>query len=104
MSQEQRVKQKRICPQGHTYYKSSNCPACPFCEQQRKPAQGFMATLSAPAMRALEAKGISTLEQLAGFTEKEILSLHGMGKATMPKLRSSLQAAGLTFKQDKQEP
>lgn len=88
----------RTCKQGHQYYKSSDCPTCPVCEEQRKPADGFLSTLSAPARRALENKGIATVKQLAKFSETEILSLHGMGPGSMPKLRIALQNAGLSFK------
>ena len=27
---------KRVCPNGHTYYKSSDCPVCPICENEKK--------------------------------------------------------------------
>ncbi len=91
-------KTARTCPEGHLYYKSSDCPTCPVCEAQRKPAGGFLAALSAPARRALINAGISSLKQLAGHNEKEILGLHGMGPGSMPKLRNELKKAGLSFK------
>lgn len=90
-------KTMRTCPQGHTYSKSSDCPTCPICEEAKKPTEGFLATLSAPARRALEGEGITTLERLAGYSEKEIMKLHGVGPTTMPKLRQALQDAQLTF-------
>ena len=90
-------KTMRTCPQGHNYYKSSDCPTCPVCEAAKRPTAGFLATLSAPARRALEHEGITTLERLAEFSEKEILKLHGVGPTTMPKLRQALQDAQLTF-------
>ncbi|MET0392042.1 MAG: hypothetical protein ABW019_02825 [Chitinophagaceae bacterium] len=46
----------------------------------------------------MEGAGITTLHQLAALSEKEILELHGMGPASLPILRSALQAAGLAFK------
>lgn len=88
----------RVCPHGHQYYKSSDCPTCPVCETQRKPANGFLAPLSAPARRALEYAGIHTLAQLATKTEAEILTLHGMGPASIPKLRKALAAEKLSFR------
>jgi len=91
-------KNLRVCKQGHTYYKSSDCPTCPVCEQERKPDSGFLAILAAPARRALENAGISTLEQLSSRSEPEILMLHGMGPGSMPKLRSALTAEGLSFR------
>src|SRR4051812_14840592 len=91
-------KNLRTCDKGHTYYKSSDCPTCPICEQERKPEHGFLSLLSAPARRALENNGITSLQQLSNFSEKEILKFHGMGPASLPKLRTALQTNGLTFK------
>lgn len=88
----------RLCPNGHRYYKSSDCLICPLCEQQRRPVEGFLSVLSAPAGRALENKGVKTLKQLSRFSEKEILALHGMGKTSIPLLKEALLKAGLTFK------
>ena len=89
----------KICPQGHRFYKSSDCPTCPVCEAAKKPTAGFMSGLSAPACRALLANGIDTVEKLAAHTEKEILSFHGMGKSSIPKLKEALKKEGLNFKQ-----
>jgi hypothetical protein len=90
----------RTCENGHEYYKSSDCPVCPICEKERAPVEGFLAELSAPARRALENNGITSLEQLAERTEKEVLGFHGMGPASMPKLRGFLEGAGLSFKEN----
>ncbi|HMU10625.1 MAG TPA: RNA polymerase alpha subunit C-terminal domain-containing protein [Ferruginibacter sp.] len=88
----------RVCTNGHRYYKSSDCLTCPVCEQQRKPVEGFLSVLSAPARRALESKGVKTLKQLSRFSEKDILALHGMGKTSLPLLKEALLKKGLTFK------
>src|ERR1700761_5907799 len=79
-------KNLRFCEKGHKYDKSSDCPTCPICETERKPAHGFLSTLGAPARRALENQGIKTVKQLSEFTKADILKLHGMGPASMPKL------------------
>jgi len=92
------MKNKRICAKGHTYFKTSDCPVCPICEEERKPTTGFLADLPAPARRALENKGITTLQQLAALSKKEMLALHGMGPASIPKLSDALSKAGLAFK------
>jgi len=91
-------KSLRTCDQGHKFYKSSDCPTCPTCENERKPADGFLSVLSAPARRALENNGITTLQQLSTYTEKEILQFHGMGPASLPKLRAALKEHGLAFR------
>lgn len=93
------AKTLRKCKNGHEYYKSSDCPTCPVCENERRPQKGFLAELSAPARRALEHVGIETLDQLSTYTAKDVLQLHGMGKASLPKLRALLTTEGLTFKQ-----
>ena len=91
-------KNLRTCNKGHKYYKSSDCPTCPICEQERKPANGFLSLLSAPARRALENNGVSSLQELSKCSEKEILQLHGMGPASLPKLRTALKENGLSFR------
>jgi hypothetical protein len=91
-------KNLRTCPNGHQYYKSSDCPTCPICEREGKPTTGFLAELGAPARRALVNNGINTLKELSKFSEKEILKFHGMGPSTIPKLRTALKSAGLSFK------
>ncbi|MGG3563073.1 RNA polymerase alpha subunit C-terminal domain-containing protein [Neobacillus rhizosphaerae] len=88
----------RTCNKGHKYYKSSECPTCPICEQEHKPENGFLSLLSAPARRALENNGVTSLEELSSYSEKEILKFHGMGPASLPKLRSALKEKGLSFK------
>jgi hypothetical protein len=79
---------RRVCPKGHVYFKSSDCPTCPKCEAAKTPAAPFMDGLSAPARRALEAAGITTPARLARTPESELLQLHGLGKASLPKLRA----------------
>jgi predicted RecB family nuclease len=88
----------RTCSKGHHYYKSSDCPVCPICENECKPKEGFLSLLSAPARRALENKGIKTLQHLSEFTETEILKLHGLGPSTIPKLKKALKEENLSFK------
>lgn len=91
-------KSLRICLKGHKYYKSSDCPVCPVCERDKKPEDGFLSLLGAPARRALENSSITTLRKLSYLSEKEILKLHGMGPGSIPILRSALREKGLSFK------
>jgi DNA-directed RNA polymerase alpha subunit len=91
----------KTCDKGHKFYKGSDCPTCPVCEAERKPKEGFLSLLSAPARRALENNGIFSLEGLATYSEKEILQFHGMGKSSLPKLKKALDKQGLSFKKDK---
>ena len=91
------MKTRRVCPRGHVYFKSSDCPACPECEDARAPADGFLAQLAAPARRALEGAGLTTLAKLAHRPEADVLALHGMGPNAMARLRKALEKQGLTW-------
>jgi len=91
-------KNLRTCEKGHRYYKSSDCPICPFCEEERKPTSGFLSLISAPARRAIEREGIKTLEELSKYSEKELLALHGVGPTVIPKLVAALKEKKLRFK------
>ncbi|MBX2923374.1 MAG: hypothetical protein KF746_14325 [Chitinophagaceae bacterium] len=86
----------RTCPQGHQFYKSSDCPTCPVCEAEKNKA--FFVKVSAPARRALQGSGIDSVIKLAKYSEKEILSLHGIGKTAIPVLRKVLHEHELDFK------
>jgi len=88
---------RRVCENGHVYYKSSDCPVCPVCEKEKNVA-GFLASLGSPARRALENAGIKTEKELSGKTEAETLKLHGMGPSSIPKLRAALKSKGLSLK------
>ncbi len=90
----------KTCSRGHQFYKSSDCPTCPVCEQERRSETGFLSLLSAPARRALENNGITTIEELAKRTRKEIMSFHGMGKGSIPALQAALTQKGLKFKEN----
>jgi hypothetical protein len=90
----------RTCKNGHQYYKSSDCPVCPICEHERKPEEGFLSLISAPARRALEHGGITTLAQLSSQSETEILKLHGMGPGSIPKLRKALASENMSFRKE----
>lgn len=93
----QSVKNLRVCSKGHKYYKSSSCPVCPMCDKQNAPQEGFLSELSAPARRALENAGITTLHKLSQYNESEILELHGLGPSTIPTLRKALKSEELAF-------
>ena len=99
MTRNQKLKKElRTCKKGHCYYKSSDCPTCPQCEKEREPVVGFLSLLSAPARRALEGIGITSLKQLSGLSETELLKLHGMGPASIPVLKKALKEQGLSLK------
>lgn len=89
---------KKTCENGHTFFKTSDCPTCPICENDRKPVDGFLSKLGAPARRALERENITSLENLAKWSEKDLLQLHGLGPNSIPILENALNEMGLTFK------
>lgn len=92
-----RIGTPRTCPKGHVFVKTSDCPTCPQCETARAPHHGWMAKLAAPARRALERTGITSLKELADRSEQDLLALHGFGPSSLPILRNELKAAGLQF-------
>lgn len=87
----------KICPKGHKSYKSSDCPTCTTCDAENKPETGFLSKLGNPARNALEAQGITTHTELAKYSERGILKLHGIGPRSIPTLRQALMDAGLSF-------
>jgi len=99
-SKAQQKRIKKICKQGHVFYKSSDCPTCPICANQNKVSDGFMRDLSAPAQRALISKKITSLQILATHSQTEILQLHGIGKSSIPKLKNALEKQKLSFRND----
>lgn len=90
----------RTCENGHRFEKTSDCPTCPICEEERKPESGFLSEMSAPARQALEHEGITTVPQLAEYSEKEILALHGVGPSSLPTLNSALEDHDLVFRNE----
>jgi len=65
------------------------------------PAGSDLPKLSAPAHRALAAVGVSRLEDLTKFTEKDIKNLHGMGPKGVRELHEALAQRGLAFAPEK---
>jgi hypothetical protein len=51
--------------------------------------------ISRPANHALEAAGLTTLEQIARRDRSEVAALHGMGARGMRLLDAAIDAAGL---------
>ena len=94
-------KKLKTCPQGHQFYKSSDCPTCPICDKENKPTSGFLSLISAPARRALEREGINSLKQIAKYSEKELLELHGLGPHAVGILKQLLTERKLTFARNK---
>jgi hypothetical protein len=94
---------KTICSRGHTFYKKSDCPVCPFCWPGRKKQllknSGLPVGIAAPALRAHHRAGIKTLGDCANRSESQLLALHGIGPSTTQKLRDALKKGGLTFKE-----
>jgi hypothetical protein len=92
-------RQRKICSQGHVFHKTPGCSSCPRCEAARRPANGFLADLAAPARRALEGAGLTTLASLSKQSEAHVRELHGMGPSALVKLRAALEKAGRKFRE-----
>jgi predicted flap endonuclease-1-like 5' DNA nuclease len=50
-----------------------------------------------PAARALEAQGVRTLDDVARWTRKELLALHGVGPKAVRILEEALEAQGMAL-------
>ena len=66
-----------------------------------QPENNLPPRLSAPALRALASVGVTRLEQLTTFTEKDIKKLHGMGPKGIKQLHEALEQHGLSFASEK---
>jgi hypothetical protein len=55
------------------------------------------AGLGKPATRALIAAGYTRLDQFTQIKEADLLKLHGMGPKALRRIRSALNARGLSF-------
>ena len=87
----------KACANGHTFEKTSDCPTCPTCERERMAASAIP-RIGAPATRALEHAGVHGLEDLANWSEQDLLALHGMGPKAVGILREHLAEQGLAFR------
>ena len=66
-----------------------------------QPESNLPPRMGAPALRALASVGVTRLEQLTAFTEKDIKKLHGMGPKGITQLREALEQHGLSFAAEK---
>lgn len=88
---------RKTCANGHVFEKTSDCPTCPTCERERM-AMSAIRKIGAPAARALEHAGVQGLQELADWSEQDLLALHGMGPRAVGILRERLADEGLAFK------
>lgn len=92
---------RRVCAEGHVYYKSGDCPVCPKCRELENKSfsnSDLPDKLSSPALNALLRAGITNLKTLSNYSEKEVLNLHGIGKTAIPVLNEALKEKGMSFK------
>lgn len=60
----------------------------------RPPGTPLPRNIGAPATRALRAVGVTTLEQVAGWSEQQLLALHGVGPIAVSRLGEALAERG----------
>lgn len=60
--------------------------------------------VGAPARRALELEGHSTLESLDGADHARLLALHGVGRRGLERLQTALEQRGMSLGGDVPEP
>ncbi|MCB9913051.1 MAG: DUF2200 family protein [Planctomycetes bacterium] len=94
-----------VCAQGHRFLKGPDCPECPKCQAKRTNAgSGDLPKLGAPAMRAMESLGVTTLAQVAKHTASELLDLHGFGPKALETIRQALADRSQSLKGDSSAP
>jgi DNA-directed RNA polymerase alpha subunit len=54
--------------------------------------------LSAPARRALVNAKLTKIEHLKKLTEKQLMSLHGMGPRSLPLIKKAMKKYKVNFK------
>ena len=59
----------------------------------------FPSGLAKPALRALYAAQLTSLDDLTRVSKAELASLHGMGPKAIALLRAALHAKGLDFRE-----
>ena len=60
--------------------------------------EDFPRGIAQPALRALAAAGLTTLEQLTRVTREELAQMHGMGPKAIETLRGALKANDQDFR------
>jgi len=66
----------------------------------RKPKDEFLSYFAAPARRALQNNGITSMDQLSQYNEKQIKALHGIGKQALQLMHQLLKQSGKDFRRD----
>ena len=62
--------------------------------------EDLLSKLAHPAQRALVNAGISSLEDLTRYSEREIAQLHGIGRNALEKIRVILLESNFHFRED----
>lgn len=57
----------------------------------------FLQKLSRPARNALLYEGIDSFDKLANLSEKQVLSIHGIGPKSLPTMREVLTQMNKSF-------
>jgi DNA-directed RNA polymerase alpha subunit len=66
-------------------------------------SDAFPPSIGRPANAALVARGITTLEQVANLTSRELGELHGVGPKALRLLAEALQSRGLSFRSEAED-
>jgi hypothetical protein len=54
--------------------------------------------MGAPAGNALEALGVTSLDEVTRFSEKELLAIHGIGPKAVAVIKAALQEQGKSLR------
>jgi hypothetical protein len=67
-------------------------------------ADAFPRGVGGPALRALANAGITSLAELARWTEADFAALHGVGPKGVRILAAAMAAGGLHFRDERRRP
>lgn len=59
----------------------------------------FLSHFVKPVRGAFQEEGILSPEDLAKYSEKEVLAIHGVGPKSIPVMKQVLSESGLKFKE-----
>lgn len=67
---------------------------------KERPESSLPKGIGKPALRALASAGVSRLDQVARFTEAQLMALHGVGPKAIGVIKAALEAEGKSLAKD----
>jgi len=61
---------------------------------------GDLPRIGGPATRALNRLGVTAMRQLAGYSENQLLELHGFGPKAMKIIKAEMASRGMSLRKE----